>query len=58
MDRPRGKPCPSCGEPMSDIGTHAERKCTNGKCGKSVKWPLKSGQPPLVTTNRDRRKYP
>lgn len=51
-----GKPCPSCGEPMTDLRSQQVRQCTNGKCGKAWAWELKPGQKPLITTNRDTRK--
>jgi hypothetical protein len=54
-DDAKGKRCPACAEPMSDIGTQFVRLCTNGKtCGVIWPWPLDDGQAPLVTSSRDR----
>lgn len=54
-DAPKGRPCPACSEPLSDLATQFERHCTNGKCQAVWPWELKPGQPPLISSNRDRR---
>lgn len=54
QEAPKGKPCPACGEPLSDIGSQFARLCTNGKCATLWPWPLNEGQPPLVTSSRDK----
>ncbi|MNO99811.1 hypothetical protein D3C76_915920 [compost metagenome] len=53
-DDAKGKPCPYCGEPLSDLGSQFVRMCTNGKCKAEWPWPLDDGQPPLVTSSRDK----
>jgi ribosomal protein S27AE len=55
IDAPKGKACPKCGEPMSDLATQFERHCTNGKCQATWPWELKPGQKPLISSSRDRR---
>lgn len=55
-DKAMGRPCPDCGEPMSDIRSQFVRACTNGKCGNVERWQLENGQPPLIGSNRDVRK--
>ncbi|QQE90465.1 hypothetical protein [Azotobacter chroococcum] len=57
-DNGTGRPCPDCGEPMSDIRSQRARVCTNGKCGLVVGWELKPGQPPLINNNRADRMNP
>ena len=56
MTKPAGKPCPDCGEPMSDLRSIYVRHCTNGRCGLVVDWNLAPGQPPLINNNRATRK--
>lgn len=55
-DDAKGKPCPICSEPMTDLSSQFLRKCTNGKCGWNSYWPLTDKQPPLITSSRDRRR--
>lgn len=55
-EAPTGKPCPDCGAPMVALRSLERRICTG--CRKEWPWLLKPGQPPLVSTNRDRRKEP
>lgn len=55
FEAPQGKPCPGCGEPLSDLSTLMRRLCTNGKCGASWLWTLKDEQQPLISSSRDRR---
>lgn len=48
--------CPKCGDPyMIEFSTHRLVRCS--ACDTDFPWPLKEGQPPLVTNNRDKRKY-
>lgn len=54
LDAPKGRPCPACGEPMSDIATQFERHCTNGLCKAVWPWELKPGQKPLIGSSKDR----
>ncbi len=54
-ETPKGKPCPACGEPLSDIATQFQRHCTNGKCRAVWPWELAPGQKPLVSSSRDTR---
>lgn len=54
MTDPTGKPCPQCGAAMSRLSSVAKQLCTG--CGAVEDWPLKDGQAPLITKNRDRRK--
>lgn len=56
IEAPKGKPCPCCREPLSDISTQFERHCTNGKCGAIWPWELELGQKPLISSSRDTRK--
>ena len=56
MTKPAGKPCPDCGEPMSDLRSMYARQCTNGRCGLVVDWNLAPGQLPLIANNRATRK--
>lgn len=61
-EEPKGLPCPKCGSPMADLrGVPLERAeghrlCSNGKCQHEELWALRQGQPPLISTNRDKRK--
>lgn len=55
FEAPQGKPCPRCGEPLSDIGSQFQRHCTNGQCQSVWAWELKPGQKPLHSSNRDTR---
>ena len=36
MTKPAGKPCPDCGEPMSDLRSMYVRQCTRDKWLKNV----------------------
>lgn len=56
MTKPAGKPCPDCGEPMTDLRSMYVRQCTNGRCGLVVGWNLAPGQPPLINNNRATRR--
>lgn len=56
MTEPKGKSCPQCGEPMTDLSSRRVRQCTNGKCSFIQSWPLADKQPPLISSNRDKRK--
>lgn len=56
MNEPRGKACPDCQEPMSDLRSLNIRQCTNGHCGLIVGWSLAPGQPALINNNRATRK--
>lgn len=53
-DDAKGKRCPTCAEPLSDISTQFIRLCTNGDCAIEWPWLLDEGQAPLVTSSRDR----
>jgi len=55
FEAPQGKPCPRCGEPLSDIGTQRQRRCTNGQCRAVWQWHLNDGQKPLHSSSRDTR---
>lgn len=57
-DGARGLPCPTCSEPLSNIGSQFQRHCTNGQCKAIWPWELKPGQKPLISSNRDKRKDP
>ena len=51
-DSSKGKPCPVCGEPMSDLASQFVRMCTG--CHNEWEWKLDEGQQPLITPSRDR----
>lgn len=51
-DSAKGKPCPVCGEPMSDLASQFIRMCTG--CPHVEAWNLDDGQAPLITPSRDR----
>lgn len=53
-DDAKGKRCPYCTEPLSEISSQFIRLCTNGKCAATWPWPLSDGQAPLVTSSCDR----
>lgn len=55
-DNGRGRACPDCGEPMTDLRSLNARQCTNGKCALVVDWNLAPGQLPLLGSNRIDRK--
>lgn len=56
MIEARGKACPDCREPMSDLRSLNIRQCTNGRCGLIVGWNLAPGQPSLINNNRATRR--
>jgi len=51
-DSAKGKPCPVCSEPMSDLASQFVRMCTG--CPHVEPWNLDEGQAPLITESRDR----
>jgi len=51
-DSAKGKPCPVCSEPMSDLASQFVRMCTG--CPHTEEWNLEDGQAPLITESRDR----
>jgi len=51
-DSPKGKPCPWCKSPLSDIASQFIRVCT--ACHNEWDWKLEEGQAPLITASRDR----
>lgn len=53
MTDPRGKPCPHCGSPLSDLRSINHRQCSG--CARYYKWELSEGQKPLVGSNRQDR---
>lgn len=55
LEPPKGKPCPRCAEPLSDIASQFQRVCTNGYCKAVWPWELNPGQKPLMSSNRDKR---
>ena len=54
-DDAKGKRCPACNEPLSDLASRFVRCCTNGHCKAVWPWELKPGQKPLMSHHRDRR---
>lgn len=46
--------CPKCGGPLVPLRSLLLKLCND--CKHEVAWPLEPGQPPLITTNRDKRK--
>ncbi len=50
----RSTECPKCGGPLVPLRSLLLKLCTD--CQHEVPWPLAPGQPPLITTNRDKRK--
>lgn len=50
----RSTECPKCGGPLVPLRSLLLKLCTD--CQHEVPWPLNPGQPPLITTNRDKRK--
>lgn len=48
------KHCPKCGGPLVPLRSLMVKLCID--CKSSLDWPLNPGQPPLITTNRDKRK--
>ena len=47
--------CPHCGDGRL-IKYSSMRKKQCSKCGALLPWELKDGQPPIVTSNRDKRR--
>lgn len=54
LTNPQGQPCPICGAALSKLSSWERQQCTG--CLRYFEWPLKPGQAPLVTSNRDKRK--
>jgi len=52
MTDAKGKPCPRCKSPMSNISSQFVRMCTG--CPHIEAWELDEGQAPLITNSRDR----
>ncbi|AMW64511.1 hypothetical protein QIT80_gp51 (endogenous virus) [Pseudomonas phage phiAH14a] len=52
-DNGHGKPCPDCGEPMTNLPSLNMRQCATG-CKEKFDWKLAEGQTPLLTDSRDR----
>lgn len=46
--------CPKCGAELLGLSSQRKRICS---CGYEEEWVLEDGRPPLVTTNRDKRKW-
>lgn len=53
-DKPLGKLCGVCGEPMSNFPSISVRICTGCKCVEP--WDLEDGRQPLISSNRDKRR--
>lgn len=54
-DNGYGKPCPDCGEPMSNMPSLSLRQCATG-CKEKFDWKLAQGQAPLFGNNRQTAK--
>lgn len=54
-DDAKGKRCPTCAEPLSELASQFIRYCTNGHCKAIWPWELKPNQKPLMSSHRDRR---
>ena len=47
--------CPVCKDTrLIRYSSLGKSQCSN--CGATIQWPLKEGQPPLVSNNRDTRR--